>query len=292
MELANGQVWHIMSTGELDSWLENLAAITELKTCEPNNHPKLIFARRDPTTMGQGRPKRDLELRIRELLPKSGWKPHDLKALVLWFHDEVGHVICEIGPETDATLNIIRMWLAFHSIYLRAQEFGGLPFHAALVDWRGIGVLLAAPAGTGKSTCCRRLVHPWKTLCDDETLVVKDSQGRYSAHPFPTWSDYLWGGSKQTWNVQQSFPLSAIFFLEQAESSKVAPIGHGRAATLINESAMEVCRRSWRNLHHDEVREQKKKLFDNACRLAKEISAFKLSVSLTGRFWEEMERAL
>lgn len=292
MELANGQVWHIISTEELDSWLKKLATITELEICEPNNHPKLIFTHRDPITMGQDRPNSDLDLGSRELLPKGGWKPHDLKALVLWFHDEVGHVICQIGPERDAILDIVRMWLAFHSVYLGAQESGGLPFHAALVDWRGIGVLLAARAGTGKSTCCRRLFHPWNAICDDETLIVRDGQGRYFAHPFPTWSDYLWRGTNQTWNVQQSLPLSAIFFLEQAESNKVAPIGQGKAAALINESATEVCQRGWRNLDRNQAKEHKKKLFDNACRLARGIPAFKLSVSLKGRFWEEMEIAL
>jgi len=34
----------------------------------------------------------------------------------------------------------------------------------------------------------------------------------------------------------------------------------------------------------------KEKVFDNACKLARGIPAFKLRVSLDGKFWKEMER--
>ena len=31
---------------------------------------------------------------------------------------------------------------------------------------------------------------PWRSLCDDATLVVRDASGRYWAHPWPTWSRF------------------------------------------------------------------------------------------------------
>jgi hypothetical protein len=37
---------------------------------------------------------------------------------------------------------------------------------------------------------------------------------------------------------------------------------------------------------------RKTKLFENATELAKAVPAFRLQVSLEGRFWEEMEKVL
>jgi SynChlorMet cassette protein ScmC len=184
------------------------------------------------------------------------------------------------------------MRLSLYPIYERALNSGGLPFHAGVVERDGKGVLLAAPKNIGKSTCCRRIPRPWNALCDEETLIVQDAQRQYLAHPFPTWSDYLTRGSNRTWNVQRYIPLAAIFFLEQAEADKVIPLGQGEAAALMNQSAMQVCVRNWMNLDGEKMRAFRKKLFDNACELTWAIPIFKLRVSLTGRFWEEMEKVL
>jgi hypothetical protein len=55
---------------------------------------------------------------------------------------------------------------------------------------------------------------------------------------------------------------------------------------------MQVYHRYWHNLDYRERRTRKKKVFENACALAKEVPAFKLRMSLKGRFWEEMDRVL
>jgi hypothetical protein len=47
-----------------------------------------------------------------------------------------------------------------------------------------------------------------------------------------------------------------------------------------------------RNLVSEEERAIKEKIFENACALAGTMPAFRLRVSLEGRFWEEMERVL
>lgn len=212
--------------------------------------------------------------------------------LQFWFHCETPDVLCDIGTGEGTALDIIRMWQALYPIYQRAQDLRGLPLHAALVKCKKKGVLLAAPGNTGKTTCCSRLPHAWEVLCDDETLVVRNSHGQYLAHPFPTWSNYLKRNYEQTLDVQQYVPLSSIFFLEQAKIDEVIPIGQGKAAVLINQSAMQLCYRNWRNLDLEEKRALKKKLFDNACELAKTVPAFMLRVSLYGRFWEEIETVL
>jgi SynChlorMet cassette protein ScmC len=292
VHLANGQTWYLIAAKALSSWVEKLASIVELKICEPNGHPKLIFIRRESNREGRGEPTGSLDQNVLEDLPRNGWTAQNLGALLVWSHNEVPDAICEFGYEDHHNLDIIRMEVTLYPIYQRAQDSGGLPFHAALVGRNGIGVLLAAPGNGGKSTCCRRLPPPWHVLCDDETLIVREHQKQYSAHPFPTWSDYLWRGSERTWNVQRHLPLSAIFFLEQAETDQAVPVGQGQAATYINQLAAEVCHRNWRNLGREKEMSLKRKLFDNACELARAVPAFQLRVSQNGQFWEEMERVL
>jgi SynChlorMet cassette protein ScmC len=111
-------------------------------------------------------------------------------------------------------------------------------------------------------------------------------------HPFPTWSDHLWRRSEPTWDVQRSLPLSAIVFLEQGPTDEAIPIGKGEATACIMESASQVCHSFWRDLALGEKRGLKEKVFDNACELARSIPAFKLRLSLDGRFWEELDRIL
>ena len=156
----------------------------------------------------------------------------------------------------------------------------------------GQGFLLVASGGKGKSTCCRRLPDDWRPLCDDEALVVLNEEKNYQAHPFPTWSDHLWQRSDNTWNVEYSVPLMGIFFLEQSEADAVEPLGEGRAAVLMTESAAQICEKFWRNLAEEDQKKHRTELFDNACEMAQRIPAYRLKMSLEGRFWEKMEEVI
>jgi SynChlorMet cassette protein ScmC len=292
IRLANGQVWNMVATIGATSWLEKLASIMELEVCDRNGYPKLVFIRREKDKERQWNLICSVDPNIEVNLARRGWKAYEFPAIRIWFHRRLPDVLCEIGDEAKHEVDFIRKWLALYPIFQMAQSSGGLPFHAGLVERDGRGVLLAASGNTGKSTCCRRLHSPWHSLCDDETLVVRDNLKRYLAHPFPTWSVHLWRKSEQTWNVEEHVPLSAIFFLEQAETDEVIPMGQGKAAASMIQSAMQVCDRFWSNLNDAELRAHRKKVFENACELAKSVSAFKLRVSLTGRFWEEIEKVL
>lgn len=292
LRLANGQGWRIMASDGMKAWVEKLASIMGLTKYKPNGYLKLIFINGE-ARKGENRDLLDrLDMNATEGLLGSGWKVQNLKSLQLWSHYSILDVICEIGPEENHDLDIIRMWHAMHPIYQRAQDLGGLPSHAALVEQDGIGILLAGHGGTGKSTCCQRLPSSWRALCDDETLIVVNDEKRYFAHPFPTWSDYLWKRCERTWNVQKHVPLSAIFLLEQSETDEVIRIGQGQAAILINQLATDVCHRSWKGLEQGEEMALKKRLFENASELARAVPAFRLRVSLNGRFWEEIEAVL
>jgi SynChlorMet cassette protein ScmC len=169
---------------------------------------------------------------------------------------------------------------------------GGLPFHAALAEHQGKGVILAAPSGTGKSTCSRRLMPPWQARCDDEVLIVLSSDGRYLAHPFPTWSACIAPGENPTYNSQDFSHLAGIFFFEQAPVDECLPLHPAEAAVeAVVSSQVALARFLW-YCTPEEARKIRCKLFANACKLAKEVPAFRLRVSLTGSFWEKLEAAL
>jgi SynChlorMet cassette protein ScmC len=275
LELANGQKWHLLSTEAMQPWLDKFARITELKPSQTNGYPKLIFS--DPN----------------EMLAKTGWKAYDFKSGIYWSHPQVPDTICEIiSDQTTKISPMRRLSNMVYPIYRRIQECGSLPFHSALIQRNGQAVLLAAASGTGKSTCCRRIPLPWEPVCEDEVLILQNPNKRYVVHPFPTWSLYLSGNCHKTYNVQQYFPLKAIFFLIQAEKDKVSHLTKREAAMYIDESATQLCRRNWRTFDKETRISEHKKVFDNACQLAKAINCYILHISLTGRFWEEIEKIL
>jgi len=292
MQLANGQGWNIIGSEEVRGWVERLSSIMGLKAQQLNGHPRLIFIREGGQNDNRFDPTSGLDPPLQMTLPRQDWKAFDHRILRLWSHRDVPDIICEIGETGEPELEILRMWQALLPIYERTRITGGIPLHAALVERDGLGIILAGPGDSGKSTCCQHLPPPWRSLCDDETLVVRDAQDRWQAHPFPTWSDYLWRRSERTWNVEQHLPVSAIFFLEQAEADEAVPIGPGQAAMLINQSAMEVCSKGWRGLGPETARRRRKALFDNACLLAMAVTAYILRVKANGRFWDEIGRVV
>jgi SynChlorMet cassette protein ScmC len=292
LRLADGQGWHFIATPPTGEWIKRLATIMQLNTYETEKSPRLIFIRREPGKQCFRKLACRLASKIQKDLPRTGWKAHGQKWIRFWLHSYTPDIICEVGLGENQTMNFLLMWFSLFPIYQEVQHRGGMSFHAALIERDGTGVLLAAPGEMGKSTCCRRIPHPWHSLCDDETIVVKDNKNRYLAHPFPTWSDYLWQSSGRTWNVQRYLSLAAIFFLQQAETDEVIPTGQGQSALLISQSESCIALRNREILDRKEKMTSRMKTFSNACEIAKAIPGYILRVSRSGHFWEEMEKVL
>lgn len=286
MQLGDGQCWRITMSKGLEAWMDKLACIMELKACNANGGSKLIY------TIGKNENNDADHNESRRAQGNYGWKYHDLSTLCVWYHGDYNDVVCEVKPFGNRESEIVTMWNALYPIYQKSISMGGLPFHAGLIELDGRGVILAGPGDTGKSTCCSRLPDYWNPMCDDEALVVVDNEGKFRAHPFPTWSDYLWRRSEKTWNVQRSVPIFGVFFVEQSEDDEAVSLGEGKAAVYMTESATQVCRKYWRRADDEYQRTFRRNLFVNASEIAKKIPAFRLRVNLHGRFWEEIERVL
>ncbi|MBW1744671.1 MAG: SynChlorMet cassette protein ScmC [Deltaproteobacteria bacterium] len=275
VSLHDGSRWCLAGDQQNASLVRKLAEIMKLKECASTSSPRFIFVSNGNADVGS-----------------NGWYFYDHNTIRIWHNDNISDVICEVKVNKGREIELINMWFALHPIYQQSISRGGLPFHGGLVERAGQGFLLVASGGTGKSTCCERLPEDWQPLCDDEALVVLTEDMKYQAHPFPTWSDHLWQQSDKTWNVQYSVPLQSIFFLEQAEADTVEPLGEGRAAVLMTESAAQICEKFWRNLAEEDQKKHRTELFDNACEMAKSIPAYRLKVSLEGRFWEKIEEVI
>ncbi|MCP5052175.1 MAG: SynChlorMet cassette protein ScmC [bacterium] len=188
------------------------------------------------------------------------------------------------------------------------QFHGGILLHGALAKFpstpsgqkkeRGAdeGVILAGPSAVGKTTASSRLPSSWCSLSDDTTLVVKDSAGRYWAHPWPTWSRFYETdgipGPGGSWDVQEALPLRAIFFLSQSSENKSEPIGTTPAAALLMGLVRQVSGLMTRFLQVEEARSLFLEQLTAVESIVRTIPAYTLHFSLAGKFWEEMERVL
>lgn len=200
--------------------------------------------------------------------------------------------ICALISDKSHEMRVIQLMYLSMVICRDAQFRGGVLLHGALAGWNGNGVILAGPGGIGKTTASKRLPHHWQSFCDDMTLIVCDNKGVYWAHPWPTWSTFMFDGPGGTWNVQHAVPLKGIFFLEQAHEDRFKPLGIAQSICLLNASAEQA---SWSMPGQSEknaLRELRLQRFDNICHLAKAIPSYVLRIGLAGAFWQEIEKAL
>jgi hypothetical protein len=203
-----------------------------------------------------------------------------------------GDVVCILSPSEHwggPFHNLVRLSLVFAR---EAQARGGVLIHGALAEKDGRGVILAAAGGTGKTTASRRLPAPWRSLCDDTALVVRDSQGRYWAHPWPTWSRFMDGGPGGAWDVQNAVPLQGLFVLAQSREDRAERVGPGHAVSLLMEGVKQASQYMPLGLFSDEIGALYLEGFDNLCALARAIPTHVLHLSMTGAFWQEIDRIL
>jgi len=203
-----------------------------------------------------------------------------------------GVVVCILSPCDQwegPYVHLLRLSLIFAR---EAQVKGGILIHGALAERNGIGVILTAPSGTGKSTASNRLPAPWRSLCDDATLVVRDQQGSYWAHPWPTWSRFQDDGSGGSWDVQKAVPLKGIFFLTQAFEDRIERVGSGQTVSLLGKCVGQVSRFMTAGLSKEERHALHMEQFNNICALSRDIPIHLLHISLTGAFWEQIEKEL
>jgi SynChlorMet cassette protein ScmC len=219
----------------------------------------------------------------------------------------------ELTPFTDEQRLWLRLSRLSAAIGGETQSHGGVLLHSAMalrspfpaLHRRGVekeegAVLLAGRSGIGKSTTSTRLPLPWRSLCDDMTLVLRRTTGAvedslYWAHPWPTWSRFFGGEKSESncqWDVQYAVPLRAIFFLEQGKEDCVCPIGPGEAVCRLTPLARDTTTYLMRGWPLEKISAFNQERFENLCNIVKTLPAYKLNVKLHGKFWLKMDEVL
>ena len=230
-------------------------------------------------------------LRSVHAIPRDNWRLHAVGQIRLMNHSGSSDSVCLVSRELLLAHQIPATWPALVPVYEKVRQTGGLVAHSALFARDEDGILLIGPSGMGKSTCARRIGHPWSALCDDQVLVVKTDQ-TYQCHPLPTWST-LWGNPEgRSWNIHRHVKLRAIFFLERSDTNQVRLLGKGQAAAMLSKSAQRVAVPYGDDTNQDDETAFKRLLFDNACELVSSTPCFVLHANLTTRFWEYMDTVL
>jgi SynChlorMet cassette protein ScmC len=199
---------------------------------------------------------------------------------------------CRLGPARGRIAEVFKMEQVAAAIAARSLARGGILLHGALAVRDGAGFVLAGPSGIGKSTASRRLPLPWQSLSDDCALVVRDANGLYWAHPWPTWSRLRDRGPAASWPVEQAVPLKALMFLSQSSSDRAEPVTTTPATAFIMESAYHLARVVAFTPDAGANRAVSAKYLRAARALAATVPAFRLHISLTGCFWDEIGRAM
>ncbi len=268
--LADGTSWSIHSGDEPGAELvKSLADSMRLSPCSSSNSWHLII--KNDIRPGASRP--DLPLVLAETTSQT--------------------LICSILPvknNIDLADQLMEVGLVISSC---TEAQGGILIHGALAEKNGQGIILAGPSDAGKTTASQRLPSSWTSLSDDCTLVVCDDKGQYHAHPWPTWSSFLFNGNQgQSWDVQSSVPLKGIFMLVQDKVDAVKALGSGESACMLYENAEH----AWFGLDTDFDQTKKQQLrtrrFNNICELTKAVPSYLLHCSLKGAFWEKIEQEL
>jgi SynChlorMet cassette protein ScmC len=288
LRLDSGRVWSFGAAGAAGPWLEDLADAMGLAEEDDIHDRRILF---DGVMMDPGEsPDPGPEEHLRALRA-AGWRVRELAGMLFYENRDDRNILCLVNPAVGERDRADQMRCALIPVFSDAVRAGGIPIHGGLVEFEGSGAILAGPSGAGKSTACRRLPSRWRVLGDDLCLVVRSGYGGYRVHPFPTWSAVNRNDAKGRSRTAESVPLRAVFFLEQSLADECLPLKKSAAAVSLAASSLQV----WRSFRYDfriEGPGVNRAIYDNASSVALSLPAWRLRASLTGRFWEGMERAL
>lgn len=272
--LADGSTWGIVAGDERAAAIASrLAEVMQLRPCHAPAYRLLVLTDKNGTYTDTALAGTGSQVQI--YVPRS------------FLSSDNDHTFtCIVPPAHNSDILINQLLQLSLVIAQQTQARGGILLHGASAANGGGGVILAGPGGVGKTTASCRLRSPWRSLSDDATLVVRDKNGTYWAHPWPTWSNFMLDGKVGTWDVEHAVQLKAIFFLDQAQNDRIEPIGAGHSVPLLVELAEQA---SWSMAHGqggDVARALRLQRFENICSLSKSMSCYHLHLSLDGAFWE------
>ena len=293
LQLSGGYAWELGpcegADEELGSWVDEFSSHLGLMRGEGRTARKICFGRVLETNGHRDDCRSSFIPPLAAGLPSEGWHEWGRAGAVLLRHPEVMDVFCGLYPSRSPFIE--RMRHALVPVFDEIIEAGGMPIHGALLEWRGAGVLLLGESGAGKSTSCRRLPSGWRVHGDDLCLVVRNAEEGFRAHPMPTWSAVEAGEVRWPCLANRSVTVQALFRLRKSVQDRCEPISPAKATVALTDACAQALKPHYM-LNPRSSAALRSRIFDNAAALARSVPAFRLHVSLTGRFWEMIEAIL
>jgi SynChlorMet cassette protein ScmC len=210
---------------------------------------------------------------------------------IRWRNIPVEHaneISCRVGPVSTPEKMAFQLTRISKVVANSSEKNGGLLVHGALAEWNGTGVILAGPGGVGKTTASKRLPPPWRSLSDDNSLIVKSPDGYYWAHPWPTWSRYRLGDMSGSWDVQAAVKLGVICILSQGKRDHAFRLPISQAISELVEVSGQTFFIMANGMDKDAIRSINLLRFHNAVAISNKIPVCRLEISLDGKFWNEI----
>jgi len=201
-------------------------------------------------------------------------------------------VVCNVGPVGVGDIFAVHLLNISQLLASYCEAKGGLLLHAALVCKEKSGIVLLGESGSGKTTASRRIPPPWRSCCDDYTLIVRDANGLYWAHPWPTWSLFFQQGPGGSWPTREALPLRAIFLLQPAADEGWIAMSNSQKIEAVLAAVEQATWSTIMNLEKKQRRSIRMHRLQNSIALAKAVPGYHLRLTLNGKFWEAMEKAL
>jgi SynChlorMet cassette protein ScmC len=203
--------------------------------------------------------------------------------------DREHEITCHLGPVSTPEKMVLQLTRISQIVASASEKYGGLLVHGALAEWNNIGVILAGPGGVGKTTASKRLPLPWRSLCDDVTLIVKAQDGTYWAHPWPTWSQYRQGDLNGSWDVQSAVKIGLICMLSRNIKDRVFQLPIRQAISELVDVSGQTFFIMANGMDKDAIRRLNLVRFYNAVAISQKIPVCRLDIGLKGNFWDEIE---
>jgi SynChlorMet cassette protein ScmC len=220
---------------------------------------------------------------------------HVLKSETQWRDlpkEHANEFVFRVGPVSTPQKMAFQLTRISQVVAHSSEKNGGLLVHGALAERNGVGVILAGPGGVGKTTASKRLPRPWRSMSDDNTLIVRSPDGTYWAHPWPTWSRFRRGDMSGSWDVQAAVKLDLICMLSQAGKDFLFPLPIRQIISELVDVSGQTFFIMANGMDKGAIRRINLMRFQNAMTISKKVPICRLEISKSSKFWKEIEKFL
>ncbi len=190
----------------------------------------------------------------------------------------------------DIYANINRL---LRAMVMRNELQGGFLIHGIMLQHKqeDRAIIYAGDSGVGKTTAAQKMPSDqWQRCSDDVTLVVRDNQGLYYAHP--------WSGSKSymqpelRYGAEKGVLLMGVFFLKQHSEVQIETAKKIESIAVLQRLVNEHAALPDPSIDPKRVGEMRKNRLVNLVSFSRSVPIYNLYLNKTDPFWRDIEALL